>query len=46
MYEDSSGLQKIGMERAVKRLKAKIENVQTIYANEITIMVDFGVFTG
>lgn len=39
MYEDSSSLQKVGLERAVLRLKAKIDSVQTIYANEITIMV-------
>lgn len=41
LYEDSTSLQKVGLERAVKRLKTKIENVQTIYANEITIMVLF-----
>ena len=41
MYDDSTGLQKICLERAVKRLNNKIENVQTIYSNEIAIMVFF-----
>ena len=41
MYDDSTGLQKICLERAVKRLNTKIENVQTIYSNEIAIMVLF-----
>ena len=29
----------MGLERSVKRLKSKIENLQTIYSNEITIQV-------